>query len=206
MTLVDSAAILFERINQREPGFRIVFTAQMLGRFGENDFQRWPDVCLKDMAAVRTAVGFSDHHVSVDLRSSIGERDVADKRERFPLLAKGYFFVIFFVPIEVAQRYFAKCADRSKVTSAQLVFLGPGREPCDELFVLHENERVGALSPGFEHSNVHKVRRFLCVAHNSSAIVIAPPRAQAVFRLPCARSRSLSLLKIFSGYGLTPSE
>src|ERR1044072_3196924 len=103
MTLVDSAAILFERIDQREPGFRIVFTAQMFWRFGENDFQRWPDVCLKDMAAVRTAVGFSDHHVSVDMRSSIGERNVADKRERLHLLPKGAFFLSFFVSIEVDQ-------------------------------------------------------------------------------------------------------
>src|SRR6185312_9518322 len=103
----------------------------------------------------------------------------------FHLLGNRYFLVVLFAAIEVTQRHLAKCADRGKVTSAQLVFLGPGREPCDELFVLVENQRVGALRALFEHSNVHKGPRFLCVAHNSSAIVMAA----AIFIPAGARSR-----------------
>src|SRR5688500_18025382 len=90
--------------NERKARLLVELPPQMRGCLGENDLQRRPDMRLQEVPAVRRAVSAPDDHMGVDLRLTILQRHVADKRERLDLLVQRDAAVVLALPVEEAQR------------------------------------------------------------------------------------------------------
>ena len=113
------------QLDEGETTLRVVFAAQVFGRFDKHDFECRPHAGLDQMTAARRGVGSAEHHMGVDFRLALlGERDVAHQRQHFHLFAHGDFVVVLFLQVEVTQRRLLETADGREVARGQFLFAG----------------------------------------------------------------------------------
>jgi len=78
-------------------------------------------VRLQQVAAARLAIGAPDDDVRMDPGLALVQRDVADERENFHLLAERNLRVVLRGAVEVAERHVAEGADRREVRGAHVL-------------------------------------------------------------------------------------
>src|ERR1051326_6059212 len=111
-------------LNQSQFRGRVEHAMKMSRRFGENDLERRAHLRLKEVPAVRGAIGFSDDDVNVDFGFAVRVRaDVAEKRKDLDLFVNGDLAIVFGLPVEPAKNNAAECADGGELAAAQVVGL-----------------------------------------------------------------------------------
>jgi hypothetical protein len=85
------------------------------------------------MSAMRRAVGFTEHHMHVNLRLAVRLRDVADEREHFDLLDNGNPFVVAFLEIKKAEHTIAERADGRELARTELILFRKSFQSLDNL-------------------------------------------------------------------------
>src|SRR5262245_15604467 len=120
-------------VDQCEAGFFVAFSPEMPGRLSQNQLQGGPDGCGQNMTAMRASVRLAYDHVSVNLRSTVFERDVANQRKNFHLFANGDFLIFLFLPVKIAERNLVKGADGGKMAAAKLFLFGQRQKSANKL-------------------------------------------------------------------------
>src|SRR5216683_888592 len=90
---VELNSVLQSRINQGQICLRIQPFLHRYRIDGDHHFQRWRYIRIENVAAARCSICTRQHHVRVDDRFSLKERDVADHRNHFELTGNGNLLV-----------------------------------------------------------------------------------------------------------------
>src|ERR1700747_260379 len=113
----------------------------MSRRLGHDQFQRGPDAPVQEMAAVRRAVAFPNHHVGMKHRLVVLSRNVPGKREDLHLFLYGNFLIALLFSIKEAKRDFTESANGSDLCSSDRIFSGKSQQWLFYFVILIEDER-----------------------------------------------------------------
>src|SRR5919197_5053401 len=147
------------QVDQGEARLVVLSTAQVRGRFREDDLERGTYVSLEQMPADRRPVGFAEDRVRVNVAATGLERHVAVDREHLDLLVHADRFVLLRLWIEVGDDRAAEGADRGEVGCVESLLVGEARQGLHRLVAAVEHEREGACAGRFmEKLRLHRKR------------------------------------------------
>src|SRR5437773_4530436 len=99
-----------------------MFATHMDWHFGNDHFQCGPDSTVQEMAAVRGAIDFANHHVRMKHRFAIFFHDVAGKGEDFHLLFYRNLPIAFPLSIEETECDFTERANGCDLCAMEPIF------------------------------------------------------------------------------------